>query len=83
MTCERMPQNGKMWKDKWTELNSNFKKMFGYHKSTDHNNVIKVYLLKSLINLIYLGNLIKSSIKQTKVLQGDQIMDVPLHVQDL
>jgi hypothetical protein len=33
----RMPKNGKMYKDKWNGTNSNFKKLYDFHKITRHH----------------------------------------------
>jgi hypothetical protein len=37
ITRSKIPYNGKMCNDKWNYINSDYKKIFNYHKSTKHH----------------------------------------------
>lgn len=46
-----VPQNVKTCKDKWNDINSNYKKIVDYHKGTGHNTYFWELLIDECDNL--------------------------------
>jgi hypothetical protein len=60
ITKLKVPYNGKMCKDKWNGLNSNYKKVVDYHVGTSHHIPFWDLTIEKCSCLFFQGNLMES-----------------------
>ncbi len=60
ITKRKLLCNGKMCKDKWNGLHSNYKKVIDYHAWTSHHIPFWDLIIEECDHLFFQGNLIES-----------------------
>jgi hypothetical protein len=81
LTNSRTPRNTKMFNDKWNWLNSDFKKLFNYHKGIGRN-ISYWQLLIEECDKHYLQHHF-NCYNAIEAFQGERIINALLHMKDV
>lgn len=76
---KQMPRNGTMCKDKWTGINSDFKKLSDYHKGTEHHTLYWELSTNKCDNHHLPWSFNTKYYNAIEAFQGECIINTPLH----